>query len=84
MLDSELCAAKEFRYGVLFCNELRAPNRTAYESTKSIICHFCNEQAYARSQPNKEREVFTFVFTDEDYEYARKHADKTEQVALHR
>lgn len=40
--------------------------------------NFCDEKACVRSQPNKEREVFTFVFTDEDYEYAKQHADKTE------
>ena len=47
------------------------------QSDGNTYHNFCNKQAYARSQPKKQFEVFTFVFTDEDYEYAKAHADKT-------
>lgn len=48
------------------------------ESDGNTYHNFCNQQAYARSQPKKQFEVFTFVFTDKDYEYAKTHADGIE------
>lgn len=51
---------------------------THVQSDGNAYHNFCNEQAYARIQPKKRSEVFTFVFTDEDYEYAVQHTNKAD------
>ena len=40
--------------------------------------NFCSEAAFEKKVQGKGCAEYTFEFTDEDYEYAKKHADKTE------
>ncbi|WP_141417565.1 hypothetical protein [Alistipes onderdonkii] len=40
--------------------------------------NFCSTTAFEKKILGKRSVEYIFVFTDEDYEYAKKHADKTE------
>ena len=39
--------------------------------------NFCSATAFEKKMQGKRSVEYIFVFTDEDYEYAKKHADKT-------
>ena len=39
--------------------------------------NFCSATAFEKKMLGKRSVEYIFVFTDEDYEYAKKHADKT-------
>ena len=39
--------------------------------------NFCSATAFEKKMQGKRSVEYIFEFTDEDYEYARKHADKT-------
>lgn len=39
--------------------------------------NFCSHIAFEKNASGKRSVEYTFEFTDEDYEYAKKHADKT-------
>lgn len=51
---------------------------THVHSDGNAYHNFCNGQAYTRKQKNKQHEIFTFIFTDEDYEYAVQHTNKAD------
>ena len=39
--------------------------------------NFCSHIAFEKNASGKGSVEYTFEFTDEDYEYAKKHADET-------
>ena len=55
---------------------------THVQSDGNAYHNFCNGQAYTRKQKNKQHEIFTLIFTDEDYEYAVQHTNKADYFSL--
>lgn len=51
---------------------------THIQSDGNAYHNFCDERSYIRNQPEKRHEIFTFIFTDEDYRYAEQHANEAD------